>query len=174
MCIRDRRENLTKRQFIPYVVDAAHRPDSDKIRRGLEGPTHLDALLLNEENGFAVFFEAKVLSDISHGISFDVARNQIARNVDVMLETNPDLPRPLNQRDPARTLFALLTPRYFREDPSSRHYGMLLPQYQTNPASLGRDIPHRTDVDWPGVSRRLGWLTFEDCHEVQVGACPWL
>jgi len=168
------RENLTKRQLIPYVLNAAYKGDSNRIRTSLEGPTHLDALLLNEQNGFAVFFEAKVLSDTSHSISFDVARNQIARNVDVMLEPHPGLPRPLNQRDPARTLFALLTPRYFREHPGSRHYGVLLPQYQADPASLGRDIAHRSDVDWPEVSRRLGWLTFEDCQEVEPGACRWL
>ncbi|MDK1032158.1 MAG: hypothetical protein QGD94_09140, partial [Planctomycetia bacterium] len=115
-----------------------------------------------------------VLSDISHDISFDIARNQIARNVDVMLDANPALPHPLCRRDPARTFFLLLTPRYFQQNPDSRHYGMLLPKYKNEPAALNRDLPHRKGVNWPSVSERLGWLTFEDCHEIHGGACPWL
>jgi len=168
------RQNVQDRHVVPYVLDAAHKRDGKQIRSNLEGPTHLDAMLLNEDNGFAVFWEAKVLSDVSHDISFDMARNQIARNVDVMLDSNPGLPQPLNGRDPARGLFTLLTPRFFKENPNSRHYGFLIDEYQHSYSGLARDIPHRRDVDWQVVAKRIGWLTFEDCAEVVPGACPWL
>jgi len=90
------RENLQQRNLIPYVLRAASRAGN----RDFEGATHVDALLLNASNGFALLVEAKVLSDVSNQVSFDVARNQLARNIDVMLEQNPLLEPPLRDRDP--------------------------------------------------------------------------
>jgi hypothetical protein len=63
------RRNLTSRQFIPYILA------SDDGEKPLEGPTNVDAVLLNSENHFAVIIEAKVLSDISHDVTYDVMRN---------------------------------------------------------------------------------------------------
>jgi hypothetical protein len=48
-------------------------------------------VLFARGTGVAVIFEAKVLSDVSTHITFDVARNQLARTIDVMLEANPQL-----------------------------------------------------------------------------------
>ena len=165
------RGHIADRALIPYVHEAA----ADAGER-LEGPTHVDALLLAEDNGFAVLFEAKVISDADSKVSFDVMRNQLARNIDVMLDANPGLPAPLSKRAPERTCFVLLTPEVFRDHPHSRLYGWLLPSYQTDPLSLARDLCHRDRqaLDWPAVSRRLGWLTFEDCECVTPGACSWL
>jgi len=168
------REHLSQRQIVPYVLDASRRSGSDEIRKGLEGPTHVDAILLNADNGCAVLFEAKVLSDVSYQISFDTMRNQIARNVDVMLEQNGGLPEPLNLRQPERTLFVLLTPESFRKQPHSRLYGWLMNEYRSNPMALARDIPHRESMNWAVVASRVGWLTWEDCERVLPGACPWL
>lgn len=74
--------------WCPYLREAA-------ATRGdlLEGATKADALLLAEDTGVAVIFEAKVLSDVSKDITFDVARIQIARLVDVMLEATGQRPR---------------------------------------------------------------------------------
>jgi hypothetical protein len=168
------REHLDQRQIIPYVLDAGRQRGTDEVRRGLEGATHVDAILLNTDNGFAVLFEAKVLSDISYQVSFDTMRNQIARNIDVMLERNDGLPEPLSLRQPERTLFALLTPEVFCKHPDSRLYGWLMDEYRNSPASLARDIPHRSSVDWSDVAHRIGWLTWEDCEQVLPGSCPWL
>jgi hypothetical protein len=164
------RENLSERQMIPYVLDAALREST----RTLEGATHVDALLINLSNGFAWLIEAKVLSDLSCSTSFDSFRNQIARNIDVMLENNSMSEGGLDKRDPDRTLFALLTPASFKECPHSRLYGWLMQDYQTNPAALQRDLRHRTRVDWAAVSRRVGWFTFEDIENVRPGTCAWL
>jgi len=167
-------EELSRRQIVPYVLDAARRADTGIVRKDLEGSTHVDAVLINPQNGFAVLFEAKVLSDISIQVSYDTLRNQLARTVDVMLEEDSSLPEPLGLRKPERTLFALLTPELFRQQPSSRLYGWLHNAYRTEPMTLARDLPHRKTVDWPAIARRIGWLTWEDCSRVLPGSCPWL
>jgi len=167
-------ENLSRRQIVPYVLDAGYRRGTDVVRKGLEGPTRVDAILLNEDNGFAVLFEAKALADISYQVSFDAMRNQIARTIDVMLERNANLPEPLSLRRPEHTLFAMLTPEIFRQNPQSRLYGWLLDEYRSNPAALAQDLSHRQSVDWPEIARRIGWLTWEDCEQVLRGSCPWL
>jgi hypothetical protein len=154
---------------IPYV-----RKRAAKAALRLEGATKVDAILIAPDTGFAVLFEAKVLSDISGGVEFDVLRNQIARNIDVMLDTNPRLAPPLNKRDPTRTCFVLLTPDLFRESKESRLYGWLLDAYQKDDALLARHLPHRSPKDLATVGARLGWLTWEECDAVLAGSCPWL
>jgi hypothetical protein len=168
------RRNLPDRQLIPYIRDAAAR----ESQRTLEGATHFDAVLVNRSNGFALLIEAKVLSDISPYVSFDNLRNQMARCIDVMLEqptepTNRCLHTAFDARKPERSLFALLTPEVFRTRPQSRLYGWLLQEYRSNPEALARDLPHRFDADWPKISSRLGWITFEDIERQIPGACPW-
>ncbi len=164
------RSNLNRRQMIPYVLDAAARKHSHT----LEGPTHVDAMFLNVTNGFSWVIEAKVLSDISHSISFDHHRNQIARNIDVMLDNTSRPGTELEKRNPERSLFGLLTPARFKDLPHSRLYGWLIREYRSKPEALARDLSHRTGVDWPLLSRRIGWLTFEDFEASRPGTCPWL
>lgn len=162
------KDNLTKRQFIPYVLDSAYG------KANLEGATNVDAILLNSKNGFAVLIEAKVLSDISYETTYNTIRNQIARNIDVMLNENKELCPPLNKRDPEKTLFLLITPKVFKDNPSSRLYGYKFLEYKTNPDSLSNDLPYRKDLDWHGISSRLGWLTWENFKDVNKDCCLWL
>jgi hypothetical protein len=162
------RENLRQRNLIPYVLRAASRAGN----RDFEGATHVDALLVNATNGLAVLVEAKVLSDISYQVSFDVARNQLARNIDVMLEQNPLLEPPLRDRDPDKTLFVFQSPAMFKKNPHVRLYGWLLQDYK-NPDAISRDLPHRGERDWASVRSRIGWLTWEDCEAVLPGSCKW-
>ena len=164
------RANLKRRQIIPYVLDAATRDN----KRTLEGATHVDALFLNVKNGFAWLIEAKVLSDVSYSISFDIFRNQISRNIDVMLEEPSLSGTVLEKRDPRKSLFSILTPMCFKQYPSSRLYGWLIEEYRNNANALERDLPHRVDTDWAPLQKRIGWVTFEDLQEVRPGACPWL
>lgn len=163
------KNNLITRQFIPYVLG---RAKGSRVK--YEGPTNVDAMLLNSNNGFASIIEAKVLSDISSDITYDVVRNQIARNIDVMLEENNQLCPFLNKRDPEKTLFLLITPKLFKDKPSSRLYGYKLSEYKTNPQSLSDDLPHRNNFDWDNISSRLGWLTWEDFKNVNTDCCRWL
>jgi hypothetical protein len=80
---------------VRYVRESATAADGSFDKVVLEGATSVDALLLNEDTGLAVLFEAKVLSDTSSHTSYDAARNQLARNVDVMLEANDTLADPV-------------------------------------------------------------------------------
>jgi hypothetical protein len=138
-------------------------------------------MLLAPTTGVAVIFEAKVLSDISTHVTFDLARNQLARNIDVMLETNPALAPPLNRRRPERTFLVLLTPALTQPGPAgdaiskSRLYGWLMPAYQ-DPDSplLQQHLPHRDRHALAGIANRLGWASWEDCHTLAPDACPWL
>jgi hypothetical protein len=160
---------LDERILVPYLREAAGHSGEK-----LEGPTKVDALLISPDTGFAAVFEAKVISDISAGVQFDVLRNQIARNIDVTLDPNSQLQPPLSERVPARTCFVLLTPEIFRTNPESRLYGWLLPAYQQDPALLHHHLPHRPLADVESVSKRLGWLAWEDCNRLYPSACPWL
>ena len=164
--------HVTERQIVPYIRDAAARTSA----RPLEGPSRVDALFVNPLNGFGLLIEAKVLSDIDTTVSFDNQRNQLARNIDLMLERHTDgsVGSVISQRRPERSLLALLTPEVFARKPKTRLYGWLLRDYQENPESLARDLPHRSGVQWSGVSKRLGWLTFEMVELFCPGACPWL
>ncbi|MFW9927209.1 MAG: hypothetical protein ACFFDM_10635, partial [Candidatus Thorarchaeota archaeon] len=128
-------KNLNERQFIPHVLQASHG------KSHLEGPTHLDAMLLNPRNGFAVVVEAKVLSDISNQITYDATRNQMARVIDVMLDKNDKLCEPLCRRNPEKTLFLLITPEMFKINLSSRLYGSKFTDYKKNLDSLATDLP---------------------------------
>jgi hypothetical protein len=97
-----------------YLASVEEARKYDELIRGGDKPTpaqttRTDAMLL-AANGVAVIFEAKVLSDISSHVTFDFARNQLARNIDVMLDANPTLAAPLNLREPERTFLVLLTP----------------------------------------------------------------
>ena len=161
-------QNLRQRHFIPHILSSAYG------KRYLEGPTHVDAILINPSNGFAVVVEAKLLSDISYQITYDVTRNQIARIIDVMLEQNNRLCEPLSKRDPDGTLFLLLTPEIFKTYPSHRLYGYKFNDYKKNPESIASDLPHRKDRAWREVSNRLGWLTWEDFHKINENCCPGL
>lgn len=152
---------VDERQPVAYVRDAARRRGSDEVRPNLEGATRADAVVSNPDTGARVLFEAKVLSDISGTVSYDALRNQLIRNIDVML-------------DDACSWFVLLTPELFRANPTSRLYGHLMQQYRDGTAALRRDLPHRSPEELAGVPGRLGWLTFEDVARLVPDSCRWL
>ena len=112
---------------------------------------------------------------------FDLARKQLARSIDVMLEANPTLPAPLSLRKPERTFLVLLTPALTQpgraEEAISKsrlyglaHAGLQGPeQLPATPAPTHRDSHQVTES-----AERLGRASWEDCHAVVPGACPWL
>jgi len=170
------RQHLDERTPIPYLKRQAKTPGTR-----LEGATKADATLLAPQTGAAVIFEAKVLSDISAHVTFDLARNQLARSIDVMLEANPSLAAPLNLRKPERTFLVLLTPALTQPGPAgdaiskSRLYGWLIPAYQDPGSSLLRQhLPHRDSAELAAAAARLGGASWEDCNAVAPGACSWL
>jgi hypothetical protein len=168
-------QNIKERQFIPYILNCAFDEIKKEFRGDMEGPTNVDAILINSKNGFSVIVEAKVLSDISISITYDSMRNQLARNIDVMLELNDNLCEPLNKRDPEKTLFLLITPELFKKNPKSRLYGYKINEYKSSPNSLFKDLPHRKDIDnWMEIANRIGWLSWKEFKEVNQNCCLWL
>jgi hypothetical protein len=162
------RGRLEQQILVPYILEAA----STKKER-LEGATKADAMIIAPDTGFAAIFEAKVLSDTSTQTSYDSTRNQIARSIDVLLDSNPQLRGGLERRDPQRSCFVLVTPRLFHANPSSRLYGWLMRDYRTGTELLARHLPHRIG-QLDGVPQRLGWITWEDCNDAIPNGCPWL
>lgn len=170
-------ENMQTKQIIPYIIEKASRSSySNAFRLDLEGPTNVDALLINPENGFAVFFEAKVLSDISYQTSYDSIRNQLIRNIDVMLSNNQNLHFPLNKRIAENTLFALLTPRIYKDNYKARLYGYKFMDYKKTPSLIAEDLPHRNLnlTQSENIANRMGWLTWENLKEINSNCCKWL
>ena len=120
-------------------------------------------MLLAPASGVAVIFEAKVLSDILTHVTFDLARNQLARSIDVMLEENPTLPAPLSCRKPERTYLVLLTPALTQPGRAgdaiskSRLYGWLMPAYKDPHSSLlCQHLPHRDSHQLAESAERFG------------------
>ena len=112
-----------------------------------------------------------MLSDISCDVTFDQFRNQLARNIDVMLdEGDASFLAP----DPSKRLLALLTPEVFKKKPSTRYYGLLFHEYKRNPKLLAEHLAHRDATTLAQVPSRLGWMAFEDCQRVCPKCCPWL
>lgn len=182
-------------QIIPYILDSAlktsekekekerKKKKKKEVKENLEGPTTLDAIIINRCKGFSVLVEAKVLSDISCDTTYDIRRNQIARILDVMLEKNEDLCDPLNLRNPESSLFLLITPRVFKDFPESRLYGYKFNEYKKNPQAIKKDLPHRFNNEessstkvhnLENLAQRLGWVTWEDFKEINPKCCEWL
>ena len=158
-------ENSEKCQIIPYVLEAKHRMNHREIH------STIDAVLYNPDINFAALIEAKLLADLSVDTINDVCRNQMARNIDVMLESDDGK---LN-RIPERTVIMLVTPEITKMDPTSRLYGYKYIDYKNDADNIRNDLPHRKDdVRLQNVGKRLGWTTWEECHRMSIKCCPWL
>ena len=148
-------KNLDKHHFIPHIIDMGSNKKG--FRKDLEGATHVDAYIYCEDTKLRILIEAKVLSDISYDVRYDIARNQIARNIDCMLEDRE-----------YENLFLLLTPKYFKDNPGSRLYGYKMKDYMSNLNSIKEDLKHRTDLsdeEWNILPKRIGWITWEDFYK---------
>ncbi len=194
-------ENPLYRNWLKEVLkglQSRHHPYTDRHRKlikkiesdsaSVEGNTNLDALITGTQtNGApaAVFIEAKFLSDISKDITYAVARNQIARNIDCALDVMTAGGSDLNAID--SFWFVLLTPGMFRTDKyggirtadenyasalqtnRSRLYCYKMDEY-LHPDGLFADLPHWKDKLTPDqqqqTCRRIGWMTFEDIVEI--------
>ena len=179
--------------------NGAYHPYSDRCQTlteklsrecaSLEGNTMLDALISGQDGSgrrLHIFIEAKFLSDISKDISYLPVRNQLARNIDCAIDlmTNGG-----SNLDGLHDFwFVLLTPGLFRTEA----YGSVLSTpldsfipsrsrlfcYKMNdylsPDLLKQDLPHWVgilgDAHWERISRRIGWMTFEDVVDVVCSA----
>lgn len=179
--------NAMNEHLVPYVKEKAVKKIKDESvqkgepigRKDLEGPTHVDALILNTKNGFNILIEAKVMSDLSYQVTYDAHRNQIARNIDVMLSDPKGKSHPpLDKRNPAKSLFLLLTPRVFHPEqsgkPKSRLYAYKMEDYGKDGEAISTDLAHAAGRIPQSIHLRMGWITWEDMKEVDENCCQWL
>jgi hypothetical protein len=143
--------HLDERALIPWLRETARRGNGR-----LEGATKADAMLIAPDTGFAVVFEAKVLSDASPQVGYDALRNQIARNIDVLLDPNPRLRAPLSARRPDRSCFVLVTPEVLKQHPEGRLYGWLMTS--TGPNVTSSPNTCRTEPPRTAPPSRNGWV----------------
>lgn len=69
-------------------------------------------------------------------------------------------------------LFSL--PAFFATSVRKRDFmGGSIANTRSNPQLLAETCRTELIQDWPAISKRLGWLSFEDMESVVPGACPW-
>jgi hypothetical protein len=120
-----------------------------------EGKSHIDVVIETDE--ILIFIEVKYLSDISSKTTFDFARNQIIRNIDVLLAN-------YKRKIP---YFVLLTPGIFKNDKYAKYsklYGYKMDEYMDS--EKGIDYMARdSGLDKKSLNKvkdNLFWITFED------------
>jgi hypothetical protein len=128
---------------------AARAASSESV----EGPTEVDATI--ETEGSLIFIEAKLGSDISVNTTYDPHRNQIARNIDCLIEK-------AGQKTPA---FWMLV----RDEDPSRAYVQLMNAYKSDPGLLAQDLPHWNREDLERICQNLTILRWSDFGELVCG-----
>lgn len=159
-----------------------------KNKARFEGSTTIDATMHSDK--LDVYIEAKYLSDISTDISYLTIRNQILRSIDTILAKSTNNGKNIGTELPP-FYFVLLTPGMFRTkkyggpanvdknskflkaiNPStSRLFCYVMDRYR-NPNKLKSELPHwkgkLSNDMWEDLSKRIGWLTFEEIMDVVV------
>jgi hypothetical protein len=112
----------------------------------VEGPSEIDVVLQNAR--VLVYVEAKLQSDVSLRTTNDPSRNQIARNIDCVLDqTNGHTP-----------LFLMLV----RDAGEGRAYTQLISKYRRDPATLVEELPHHDPEVVKSVARNLAIVLWRD------------
>jgi hypothetical protein len=129
-----------------------------KIRRKgapKEGTSKIDVVIEDDEN--LIFIEVKYLSDISSKTTFDFARNQIIRNIDVLVENSKD----------KTPYFILITPAIFKNDEYAKHSKLYFYKMNEYTDPKGAIDAMRRD-SWlekeklKNIQGKIFWATFEE------------
>lgn len=114
-------------------------------RDPVEGASEIDIVL--EGRTYLAFVEAKLGSDISLRTTYDPERNQIARNIDCLLET-------CGARRPLFWMFV-------RDRRADRAYTQLMERYR-DVSELRRCLPHRSAAELATVSSSLAVVVWSE------------
>jgi hypothetical protein len=176
------REKLKNAAFhyFPHSVKTIEEKRRNQ-NASFEGPTHVDLFIVAKSGVKNICFviEAKFNSDISKDISYNPVRDQIIRNIDAAIDYtyDRDLDIPIHS-----FCFLLLTPKIFRTakfggnrktdieiflPQRGRFYCYKMDEYR-NPVNIHMALPHRhggQEPDWEQISKRIGWITFEDVYQ---------
>jgi hypothetical protein len=130
----------------PNAAWTARAQNADPV----EGSSEIDICFDHEK--YLIFIEAKLGSDISLSTSYDPERNQIARNIDCVIEEAGD-------RVP---IFWMVV----RDLDASRAYVQLMQSYRSDPAILAAILPHRDSGALEVMARNLVVLQWADFGEL--------
>jgi hypothetical protein len=119
----------------------------------VEGPSEIDIMF--EGRSYIAFVEAKLGSDVSLSTTYDPERNQIARNVDCVLEV-------CGKRRPVFWMFV-------RDRQPTRAYVQLMERYRMA-SELNRSLPHRAAARLEEVASGLAVVTWAELMRLLVGA----
>jgi hypothetical protein len=118
----------------------------------VEGPSEIDITF--EGRSYIIYVEAKLGSDISLSTTYDPERNQIARNIDCVLEV-------CGKRRPVFWMFV-------RDRQPTRAYVQLMDRYRTV-AELNRSLPHRAAARLEEVTSTLAVATWSELLALLAG-----
>jgi len=116
----------------------------------VEGPSEIDITI--ESSDMLIFIEAKLGSDISMNTTYDPHRNQIARNIDCLLEC-------AGSRSAA---FWMLV----KDEDPARAYVQLMEAYRRDPGLLARDLSHRNPEALQSICQNLTILRWSDFERI--------
>ncbi len=119
----------------------------------VEGPSEIDITF--EGRSFIAFVEAKLGSPVSLSTTYDPERNQIARNIDCVLEV-------CGERNPIFWMFV-------RDRQPMRTYTQLMDRYRTA-SELNRSLPHRAGARLEDVASSLAVVTWSELLKLLAGA----
>jgi hypothetical protein len=114
----------------------------------VEGATEVD--LVFDGASYLVFVEAKLNSDISERTTYDPERNQIARNIDCVIEQAGD-------REPFFWMFV-------KDRAPKRLYSQAIDTYRRNPEELQRLLPHRSLDVLREVTESIAVVTWREMY----------
>jgi len=114
---------------VKYIQEQAI--NHQKRNKTLETATHVDAVI--KTGNFVIFVEMKFTSDISIGTTFNPYRNQLARLIDVGIETA--------RKEGKKLVVLLSTPSEFFKNKSRLYYYKI--QDYINPTEIQKDIVWR-------------------------------
>jgi hypothetical protein len=131
----------------PAWVSRAGLPDP------VEGDSEIDIAMTGD--GYVLFVEAKLGSDVSARTTYDPSRNQIVRNIDCVIE----------QADSRRPLFWMLV----KDRLESRAYVQLIQTYRESPRNLASMLSHRSQQVLDDIAM---WMAIVTWSEIIDGLTP--
>jgi hypothetical protein len=127
--------------------------ESAKDKEVLEGDTHVDLAI--ENSRLLILVEVKFTSDISCQVRYDPIRNQLARLIDVGIESARN-----------RKLVVLVISPKWAYDSKSRLYCYKLNEYRRAAENIQADIPHRGLDEIQQVLVGIGWVSLKDAASI--------
>ena len=136
---RASRRRMAESDTAEWVARAA-------VAAPVEGESEIDIVLEGETH--LVFVEAKLDSDVSASTTYDPSRNQIVRNIDVLLD----------RADGRRSFFWMVV----KDTGPSRQYTQTMEKYRSDVSSLATLLPHRHLEELDQVAQALALLRWSD------------